>query len=219
MVWFGYTVLFPLLCACHPYSTTVPIDTVHPELRNVAELSALTISDTLESLIANRKATEADRQFAYHALSKRKIANAEDAFARAAVAGRLAEISGMNAGTLVAEVERYARISLTKDPSFRKGSAQRMLGTLYVLAPRFMLKHGNSEEGLELLEQLVQKWPMDTENHLRVAEAYIALGDEKPAIKHLCFCLARKRDLRLDDRELLESLVEETELQKCSETR
>jgi hypothetical protein len=212
---FGCVVLFLLLYACHPQATTVSTDAVHPELRNVAELSTLTVLDTLESLIANRKATEADRQFAYHIVSKRKIKSSEDAFARAAIAGRLAEISGMSAGALVAEVEQYARMSLAKDASFRSGSAQRMLGTLYVLAPRFMLKHGDSEDGLELLEQLVQKWPADIENHLRVAEAYIALGDEEPAIDHLCFCLARKRDLRLDDRELLESLIEEIDLQKC----
>jgi hypothetical protein len=56
---------------------------------------------------------------------------------------------------------------------------------------------------------------MNPENHLRVAEAYIALGDEEPAMKHLCFCLARKRNMRLDDRELLESLIEDTDLQKC----
>jgi len=90
-----------------------------------------------------------------------------------------------------------------------------MLGTLYVLAPGFMLKHGDSEEGLDFLEQLVQKWPEDIENHLRIAEAYIALGDEEPAIDHLCFCLARKHQLRLDDRQLLEKLIEQAELQNC----
>lgn len=190
-------------------------DSVHPELRHVAELSALTISDTLESLIANRKASEADRQFAYRAIYKRKITSAEDAYARAAIAGRLAEISGMSAGTLVSEVEQYARMSLEKDPTFRKGSAQRMLGTLYVLAPRFMLKYGDSEKGLELLEQLVKKWPADVENHLRVAEAYVALDDEEPAVNHICFCLARKHNLSLDDRYLLENLIQEIEMPRC----
>ncbi len=204
-----------LLYACHPHATTISKDAVHAELRNVAELSGLTISDTLESLIANRMVTDIDRQFAYHTVSKRKTTSAEDAYARAAIAGRLAEISGMSAGALVAEVERYARMSLAKDPNFRRGAAQRMLGTLYVLAPGFMLKHGDSEEGLELLEQLVQKWPADIENHLRVAEAYIALGDQEPAVDHLCICLAHKRNLLLDDRELLEKLIEEIELQKC----
>jgi hypothetical protein len=106
-------------------------------------------------------------------------------------------------------------MSFTKDPNFRRGAAQRMLGTLYVLAPGFMLKHGDSEEGLELLEQLVKKWPADIENHLRVAEAYIALGDDESAVDHLCFCLERKRDFRLDDRELLEKLIEDSDLQNC----
>ena len=65
-----------------------------------------------------------------------------------------------------------------------------MLGTLYVIAPGALVKHGDSERGLELLEGLVSEHPEIVENHLRLAEAYIALGDPDPAGPS-CACASR----------------------------
>ncbi|MBN1652908.1 MAG: tetratricopeptide repeat protein [Deltaproteobacteria bacterium] len=214
---FVFIISIQCFYACSPRPTTAPTRNVHPNLMAVSKLSPLTISDTLESLIADGKDTEADRRFAYHVVSQQRVHASEEAFARAAVAGRLAEISGLNAGSLVAEAEHFARLSLAKDRNFRKGAAQRMLGTLYVLAPGVMLKHGDSEDGIALLRQLVAKWPQDVENHLRLAEAYIALNDEEPATAHLCLCIARKHELRRDEGKLLESLIEDIDLERCNE--
>ncbi len=110
---------------------------------------------------------------------------------------------------LVAEVERWGRQSLAIDPSFRAGAAKRMLATVYVLAPAAFVEHGDSETGLEMLEELVAEAPDELENHLRLAEAYLALGDPDPGIPSLCRCLAGRRSLRPDSRRLLERLVED----------
>jgi hypothetical protein len=210
-----FDALLFVIAGCNPRPTTVPTQNVHPDLKTVSKMSAIVISDTLESLIADGKDTKEDREFAYHTVVQRSVQTVEDAYARADVAGRLAEISGMSAGPLVPEIEQYARLSLEKARDFRNGAAQRMLGTLYVLAPAMMLRHGDSEQGLEMLQQLTEKWPTDVENHLRLAEAYIALGDEKPVSSYLCFCVAHKTELRRDDQKLLEKLIEDVDLGSC----
>ena len=104
-------------------------------------------------------------------------------------------------------MERWALRSRTLDPDFRDGAATRLLGTLYVAAPASFLEHGDSEQGIEMLEQLVQEHPDAVENHLRLAEAYIALSDPEPAAPHLCVCLAQRAALRRDDQQLLDQLV------------
>ena len=68
------------------------------------------------------------------------------------------------------------------------------------------LEHGDSEQGLELLEGLVKKHPEQMENHLRLAEAYISLGDPAPAAPYLCRVRARRAELRKDDQTLLDHL-------------
>jgi thioredoxin-like negative regulator of GroEL len=69
------------------------------------------------------------------------------------------------------------------------------------------LEHGDSEQGLELLEQLVKQHPDVPENQLRLAEAFIALGDPDPAEPHLCASLVQRASLRRDDQQLLDQLV------------
>lgn len=183
---------------------------VHATLTEKAQtFDAIGLSDALEALIAEAKDTPEDRAYAYYQLQGHDDGSAAYAFARAAVIGRFVQAHGLTKGPLVAEMERYARQSRTLDPTYRGSAAQRMLGTLYVIAPAALLKHGNSEEGLALLEDLVTKHPEVPENHLRVAEAYIALGDGRPAYPHLCTCLAKKASLRKDDQKLLDHLVEE----------
>ena len=171
--------------------------------------------DALESLIAVGRDTKDDRKFAYLSVSRQPVKDASGAFARAAVAGRLAQSSGLSATGLVAEVEQFAQSSIRMDPNFRRGAARRMLGTLWVLTPTMLLKQGDSEKGLELLTQLAKTWPQDNETRLRLAEAYVALDDIEPAYPHLCFCLAHRRELRPDDQNLLTRLVQDVKLDKC----
>jgi hypothetical protein len=177
---------------------------------SAAKHDALALSDALEGLIAEGKDTPQDREFAYQKEAQiPDDGTASYAFARAAVIGRYVQAHGLTKGPLVAEMERYARQSKALDPSFRGFAATRMLGTLYVLAPASLLKHGNSEDGVSMLEGLVKAHPDVLENHLRVAEAYMALGDASPAYPHLCQCVAQKASLRMDDQKLLDRLVTE----------
>lgn len=188
---------------------------VRPELA-AASGSAITLSDALEHLIAEDQATEDDRQAAYELVQKLPAETAADAFGRAAITGRLAEVRGAlsilgseSPTYLATEAEKYARLSQKLDPTFRDGAASRMLGTLYVLAPANMLEGGDSEEGLEILESLVAEHPESVENQFRLAQAFIALGDKEPAHKPLCLAMAKRTSLRKDQQKQLLDLVKE----------
>src|SRR5438094_227403 len=58
-------------------------------------------------------------------------------------------------------------------------------------------------DALALADALAATRPDVLENHLRLAEAYVALGDPVPAEPHLCRCLAHATALRPDDQLLL----------------
>jgi hypothetical protein len=184
------------------------LENVDPGLeKTVRTGDALAVYDCLEGLIEHGKDSPEDREHAYQSVQGRDDGSAGYAFARAAIAGRLAEQRGMAAGHLVTEAESYARKSHELDEGFREGAAARMLGTLYVLAPPRFLEHGDSEDGLSILEDLVEGSPEQPQNRLRLAEAYIALGDPEPAIVHLCEAIRRRSDLREDERALLDRLA------------
>lgn len=170
----------------------------------------IAVYESLERLIDEQKDTKADREDAYALITSWEDDSPAYLFARAAIAGRLAENRGLQAGGLVTEAEAYARRAREKEPDFREGSATRMLGTLYVLAPGRLLKHGDSEVGLELLEKEVEAHPDRPVSRLRLAEAYIALGDPDPAREHLCAAKAAEATLSAGDRRLLARLVEES---------
>jgi hypothetical protein len=190
---------------------------VHTEMGAVAKKQdALALSDALEELIAAGKDTTKDREFAYETIRAHEESTAAYAFARAAVTGRLVQARGLRGAGLVADMERWAIASRKLDPKFRDGAATRMLGTLYVMAPSGWLEHGDSEQGLELLEAVVKAHPGALENHLRLAEAYIALGDPAPAVPYLCRCQARKIELRRDDQHLLEHLLKDAGQPACA---
>jgi hypothetical protein len=180
----------------------------HPELATVAQQDdSLALSDALEVLIGQGKDTLTDRVYAYNVVSSRPVNTAADAFARAAITGRVVQAKGLRAAKLVGDVEHYAQQSRELDPTFRQGAATRMLGTLYVIAPASLLEHGDSETGLEILEDLTEANPEVPENHLRLAEAYVTLHDPDPARPHLCFSLEHQADLRPDDQALLKWLI------------
>ncbi len=173
-----------------------------------ASADALEVYQQLETLIASGADTEDDRQFALQRVEKiQDDGTAAYAFARAALLGRVAELRGLRAGKLVTDVERYALLSIERDPLFFAKAATRMLGSLYVMAPARLVEHGDSEDGLELLEQLAREHPDEVLNHLRAAEAFIHLGDAEPALAYLCTTLSVREALRSDDRALLERLI------------
>lgn len=184
---------------------------VTPDVATAAQQrDALAISDELEALVDQGKATEDDRVYALEQVrSISDDGSAGYAFARAAVAGRVAELRGVKAGKLVGEAEGFARKSIERDPKFRERAAERMLGSLWVMAPPRLLEHGDSEKGLELLETLATQQPQELDNHLRLAEAYVFLGDPEPAVPHLCTVQQGRASLRRDDDALLQRLLDE----------
>ncbi|NUP07265.1 MAG: hypothetical protein HOW73_14520 [Polyangiaceae bacterium] len=195
-----------------------------PEITEAAT-SALALSDALEKLITEGRDTQEDRDAAYELVQTLPTETAGDAFGRAAIAGRLAEKKGAlsvlgddSPTSLVAEAEEYARKSRKLDPEFRLGAATRMLGTLYVMAPANLLQGGNSEDGIEILEHLVATHPEVIDNHLRLAEGYIALGDKDSAKKPLCIAINGRASLRKNDGALLDKLAKEVEGLDCKAT-
>jgi hypothetical protein len=189
-------------------SCATPQGGVNPDLMAVADRhDALVTSDTLEALIERGADTPADREYTYQMIRAEEADDAAYAFARAAVTGRLVQQRGLRGASQVGEVEYWAQRSRTLDPDLRDGAATRLLGTLYVIAPATFLAHGDSERGLEMLEKLAEEHPDVAENQLRLAEAYIALGDPEPAAPHLCASLAHRTALRRDDQQLLDQLV------------
>lgn len=205
--------LAALATGCTPSNAPVR-EPVHASLRS-SNQTILELADALEALIARGADTHADRQFAYQQVRARTPKSAQDHFGRAVIAGRLAQISGLSATSLVAEVERYARRSSELEPEFRAGAAQRLLGTLYVMAPAALLSHGDSETGLELLQGVVRRFPEQVSNQLRLAEGYVALNDPGPARAHLCYCQAHRAALRPDEQKLLRELFEQAHVDHC----
>ncbi len=178
--------------------------------------SALDIADALESLIGDGRDTEDERQLAYDHVKSKEEMTAAYAYARAMVTGRLVQVRGLTAALLIREMEEWGQRSRALDPTFREGAATRMVGTLYVLAPASLLANGDSEKGLELIEQVAQEYPNVIENHLRHAEALIALGDMGPAIEPLCRCFASRGRLQRDDQALLDKLMVDAGSPPCA---
>ena len=197
--------------ACAPKAASRPPapDVAAPDTPDTGA-RALAALDGLEADIAAGRADRADRKRAYEtAAALPDDGSAAYALARAALAGRLAEARGANAGRLVGEAEAWALRSIERDPGFRDGAATRLLGSLYVLAPPRLLAHGDSEKGLAMLEGLVREHPDDPRAHLRLAEAYVALGDPEAALPALCVARAGAKTLPGDERHLLDRLVED----------
>jgi hypothetical protein len=191
------------LCGCATVRAHVP----YFSKPTITSTEAMRIYDQLEDLIAAGKDTPADRKAAFERIRAVGEDTAPYTFARAAITGRYVQEERLTAAFLVADVEHYARRSVKLDRKFRDGAATRLLGTLYVLAPTTLLKHGDSERGLKMLIDLAEKRPDVIQNHLCVAEAYLALGDPDPAVPHLCECIRRRADLRGDEQRLLDQLL------------
>jgi tetratricopeptide (TPR) repeat protein len=180
----------------------------HPDTAAIeaAGDDALALFDALEAAIDAGRGSERDRDWA----QRRVTSLADDGgpaypLARAGIAGRAAESRGLAALGLVKDAERWARASIERDPAFRGGEARRLLGTMYVLAGQY-LEHGDSEQGLAMLEALAAEFPGDARNHLRVAQAYVELGDVEGALASWCRANAGASELRSAETKLLTSL-------------
>jgi len=170
---------------------------------------ALEVYRALEAKIDAQTDSKADRKQAYGQVADLDDGSADYAFARAALAGRLAQARGLKAGKLVTEAESFARRVLEAEPDYGEGAVIRLLGSLYVNAPARLVKHGDSETGLSMLEKEVEAHPDRVESRLRLGEAYIALNDPEPSFPHLCICIQNRATFAGDNQRLLARLVDE----------
>lgn len=183
-----------------------PKGTVDPTIAE-APADAWAIHEALEQRIATAGANDAERAAA---LDKVRTApddqSAAYAYARASVAGRVAEGRGLKALALLEEMREWSETSIERDAAFMDMAATRMLGTLHVLAGQH-IKGGDSERGLELLESVLDAHPEHAVNHLRVAQGYIVLGDPEPALELLCVAIAKRAELTAEEQKLLDGLI------------
>lgn len=183
-----------------------PKGTVDPTIAE-APADAWAIHEALEQRIATTGANDAERAAA---LDKVRTApddqSAAYAYARASIAGRVAEGRGLKALALLEEMREWSETSIERDAAFMDMAATRMLGTLHVLAGQH-IKGGDSERGLELLESVLDAHPEHAVNHLRVAQGYIVLGDPEPALELLCMAIAKRAELTAEEQKLLDGLI------------
>jgi hypothetical protein len=161
----------------------------------------------LEAWVDEGRATPESRQIAYDR-GKRTCddGTAAYALARALLASRLAEVKGMRGLSLVREAESFARISMKRDPDWREGEAQRLLGSLLALAGAYVPQF-EVEEGIELLEGLCAKYPQTPANTMRLSEALISAGDFESASSPLCATWLRRSGLRPSERRTLAAML------------
>lgn len=186
-----------------------PKGTVDPSITQASERGAWAVYEALEQRIASGQASEADRAAALDEV--RALADdgsAGHAYAHAAIAGRTAENRGLEALRVLEEMREWAEKSIARDPAFEGMAAKRLLGTLYVLAGRHLSK-GDSELGLELLEEVAAAHPDQARNHLRVGEAYVALGDAESGFESLCKAEAGRASLLTEEQRLLDRLIDD----------
>lgn len=193
---------------------------VDPTLKNAVEQqNATQLADALEQLIEDGRDTRSDREYAHYKVQAWRDGTAAYSFARALISARLAEQRGVTGLEQLKEAERYALRSISISPSFSNGAARRLLGTLYVMAGQHT-RQGDSEAGLAMLEDLTQQFPDNVPNHLRLAEAYIVLGDVESSLEPLCRALVGRDALKGSERDLLVRLVAEAggdESMSCGE--
>ncbi|KIG13473.1 hypothetical protein DB30_08039 [Enhygromyxa salina] len=190
--------------ACKPSGT---VDPSIAQADQAGQADPLALYDLLEGRIAAGTDSEADRVAALEQVrAAADDQSAAYAYVRAAVAGRVAEGRGLKALKLLEEMRTWALTSIERDPGYRDMAATRMLGTLYVLAGQH-LADGDSEQGLELLEDVVAAHPEAPTNHLRLAEGYIALGDPEPAFPSLCLAQGARAQLSGEEQRLLDGLL------------
>ncbi|MFO0633791.1 MAG: hypothetical protein U0168_13160 [Nannocystaceae bacterium] len=152
------------------------------------------VYDALEAAIGEGRDDEQQRVDALAKVEHTKDdGSAAYAFVRAALLGRVAELRGADAGKLVTEAEAWARRSLQRDPEFRERAATQMLGSLYVMAPARLLEHGDSEDGLAMLEGLVEAKPAEPRYHFGWRRPTCTWATTTPRGRSCVRCCRRRR--------------------------
>ena len=86
---------------------------------------------------------------------------------------------------LVEPMEKYAKKALEIDESFFYGAPHRVLGKLYTEAPAWPMSVGDYNKAIEHLQKALEFGPDYLQNHLFIAEAYIAKWQNDKAKEHL----------------------------------
>ncbi len=106
------------------------------------------------------------------------------------LAGLVAERSPLRGLGLVPVIEREALRAAELDPAVDRGGPDRMLGELYLRAPRSPFSVGNPEKAVRHYRRAVAVEPAAPENRLGLAEALLARGETGEACRELQAILA-----------------------------
>lgn len=98
------------------------------------------------------------------------------AMAQALALGRSAQGRGLSGLSAFRRAEAWAAKAYGRDPEFMEGMPRRVLGSMWALGGEH-LKGRDSESGLELLSEQVNRYPDPPENVMRLVQALLALGD------------------------------------------
>lgn len=98
------------------------------------------------------------------------------AMGQALLWGRSAQGRGLSGLSAFRRAESWAAKAYARDPEFMNGMPRRVLGSMWALGGEH-LKDADSEQGLELLTDQVNRYPKAPENALRLVQALLALGD------------------------------------------
>ncbi len=106
------------------------------------------------------------------------------------LAGLVAERSPLRGLALVPVIEREALAAVELDPAVDRGGPDRMLGELYLRAPRSPFSVGNPEKAVRHYRRAVAVEPAAPENRLGLAEALLARDETAEACRELRAVLA-----------------------------
>ena len=93
--------------------------------------------------------------------------------------------TGLDAFKKISDLTKHLKRAAASVPQLDDGGPVRVLGMVYLKAPPWPLGPGDTEKALELLRNVVKKYPMNPLNHLFLAEALIKDGDGKEADEEL----------------------------------
>lgn len=111
------------------------------------------------------------------------------AMAQALLWGRVAEGRGLGGLSAFRRAEGWAAKAYERDPEFLEGMPRRVLGSMWAMGGQY-LSGRDSESGLELLTEQVERYPRGDENVLRAVQALVSLGD--PEAAHEVYCAYSK---------------------------
>ncbi len=91
--------------------------------------------------------------------------------------GLLARLEPEGALPRLAEMVTQAEEARELDPRFEQGGPLRVLGAVYTQAPPWPTSVGDIEEAVDVLEELVERFPAYPLNHFLYGEALMKMSD------------------------------------------